>query len=120
MVHGILPVKRKRVEGEGGRTEEVEEEREGEASDEEERNMSEVEGGQAPEGVPEREEEEEEQGLREVPDVFESVEEYVSVFESLLLEEFRAQIVRGSEETGGHGLERVRLGVRACVMFLVW
>ncbi|KAL3678344.1 hypothetical protein R1sor_021300 [Riccia sorocarpa] len=39
--------------------------------------------------------------LRSVPDKFKDLDEYLSVFESLLLEECRAQIVRGEEEGGG-------------------
>ncbi|KAL2629456.1 hypothetical protein R1flu_014142 [Riccia fluitans] len=39
--------------------------------------------------------------LRPVPEKFKDLEEYLSVFESLLLEECRAQIVRGEEEGGG-------------------
>ncbi|CAI7892383.1 unnamed protein product [Closterium sp. NIES-54] len=44
---------------------------------------------------------EEEDELREVPVQFSSAEEYVDVFERLLLEECRAQILRGAEEQGG-------------------
>ncbi|OAE31740.1 hypothetical protein AXG93_4874s1030 [Marchantia polymorpha subsp. ruderalis] len=39
--------------------------------------------------------------LRAVPDKFKDLEEYLSVFEALLLEECRAQIIRGEEEGGG-------------------
>ncbi|CAI5466533.1 unnamed protein product [Closterium sp. Yama58-4] len=42
----------------------------------------------------------EEEELREVPVQFSSAEEYVDVFERLLLEECRAQILRGAEEQG--------------------
>lgn len=38
--------------------------------------------------------------LRAVPDKFKDLEEYLSVFEALLLEECRAQIIRGEEEGG--------------------
>eukprot|EP00897_Mesotaenium_endlicherianum_P009227 jgi/Mesen1/8332/ME000046S07724 len=39
-------------------------------------------------------------GLRHVPTTFSSMEEYLSIFEPLLLEECRAQIIRGREESG--------------------
>ncbi|GJP43980.1 hypothetical protein CLOM_g3376 [Closterium sp. NIES-68] len=57
----------------------------------------------AAEEVPEAEAEGEgeEDELREVPVSFGSAEEYVDVFERLLLEECRAQILRGAEEQGG-------------------
>lgn len=38
--------------------------------------------------------------LRKVPNKFKGLEEYLEVFESLLLEECRAQIQRGNEEEG--------------------
>lgn len=38
--------------------------------------------------------------LRNVPDKFKDLDEYLEVFESLLLEECRAQILRGDEEEG--------------------
>ncbi|KAG0597404.1 hypothetical protein M758_UG335400 [Ceratodon purpureus] len=39
-------------------------------------------------------------GLRKVPNTFHNVDDYLDVFESLLLEECRAQILRGDEEEG--------------------
>ena len=38
--------------------------------------------------------------MRTIPTTFESVEEYVSVFEPLLLEEFRAQLLKAKEDAG--------------------
>lgn len=38
--------------------------------------------------------------LRKVPDTFHNVDDYLDVFESLLLEECRSQILRGDEEEG--------------------
>ncbi|CAM6125409.1 unnamed protein product [Calypogeia fissa] len=47
--------------------------------------------------------------LRDVPEKFKDLEEYLSVFESLLLEECRAQIIRGEEEGGGTQCHMVAL-----------
>lgn len=50
----------------------------------------------------------EEGGLRAVPSAFSSVAEYVAVFEPLLLEECRAQILRGQDE-GRAAAHRARI-----------
>lgn len=47
-------------------------------------------------------------GLRKVPETFHNVDDYLDVFESLLLEECRSQILRGDEE---EGLADVHLGL---------
>ncbi|CAI7837846.1 unnamed protein product, partial [Closterium sp. NIES-53] len=57
---------------------------------------------------------EEEDELREVPVQFSSAEEYVDVFERLLLEECRAQILRGAEEQGAGGKGERREGFCVC------
>lgn len=48
--------------------------------------------------------------LRKVPETFTDLDEYLQVFESLLLEECRAQILRGEEEQGRH----------SCPLSLYW
>lgn len=47
--------------------------------------------------------------LRPVPSSFSSVAEYVAVYEPLLLEECRAQILRGQDEAGGAAAHRARI-----------
>lgn len=48
-------------------------------------------------------------GLRSVPSSFSGMEEYLAVYEPLLLEECRAQILRGQEDAGGAAAHRARI-----------
>lgn len=55
----------------------------------------------------------EEQELERVPGRFDSVEEYIRVFEPLLFEECRAQLYNNWEESSEMASSHVRVGIKS-------